>query len=144
MDLPIVYIRECLCFDGVGALGSVYVICHNGCCRRVDILIDQFDAEGLRVRSIDIAFLLADELVSVSENSAAYVTACHLIVRGRSGSIFSPIRGEVTVRPDLTVRLIYIPHRQISIPATVVARATKEIMLTRILIGLCENQYQVK
>lgn len=58
-DLPVVYVRESLCFDSVGALGRVYIFCHNCCCRGVDILIDQFDAKGLWVRSIDIAFLVS-------------------------------------------------------------------------------------
>ena len=59
MDLPIVHTCESLCVDSVGALGRVYIVCHDGGCRGVDILIDQFDAEGLRVRSIDIACLVS-------------------------------------------------------------------------------------
>lgn len=59
LNLPIIYIRERFCFDSVGALGRVYIICHNCRCRRVDILIDQFDGKGLRIRSINIVFLVS-------------------------------------------------------------------------------------
>ena len=52
LDIPIVYTCECLCFDGVGALGRVYILYHHFCCRRIDILVDQLDSEGIWVRSI--------------------------------------------------------------------------------------------
>jgi hypothetical protein len=59
MDLPIVHTCESLCVDSVGALGRVYIFRHNRCCRRVDILIDQFDGKGIWVGSIDILYLVS-------------------------------------------------------------------------------------
>ena len=102
VDLPNVHVSKGLAFDRVGALRRVDIFRHDLCCRGIDILIDQLDGEGIRIGPDHIFSSISRgsyKSLNVMHERTSYWTDCHLIVRGRSGSIFSPIRGEVTTRP---------------------------------------------